>query len=195
MQAIQLFGTWSWQETLLILAVAPLAFLHLVVLMFLPALLAYPKVNPKELGKAVYVYVLLTCSVLLILGGAFPVFLSLFSLQLFALQEYGSLVLLIGSGVAVIFVLSKRLCKHIDPAAAALPRAAYFCTFYVLGALLSIGGALTFAIAMVNTMGIEQFYQPISWWVVPTSLIVTGGGVLLFFRYASEGAFAAMCEK
>ena len=166
----------------------------LVGLLFTPAMIHNREADPKEVGKAIYVYLMLTVGVIMIVSGVLPLLVSFFSLSRLQPVVYGIIGMLIIGGSLIVFLLSSRMCSQFDARAATVPRAIYFCMFYLIGALFSTVGILYFLASAMFRLEIGQVYQPVSWWVLPLSLFFIGGGVLLSFRFAGEGKFESLCK-
>jgi hypothetical protein len=166
----------------------------MVVLLALPTLVADKNVDPHELGKAVYVYLMLSFGVVLILGGSFPLLISTLSMSPLSPSGYAGLLVLIAVGVFLLFIISQRVCTKIDHRVAAIPRALYYCTFFVLGAVLCTFGVLHLLIGILSQIAAESTSEAMEWWVVPLVLLALSGGLLHLFRCASEGRFAAACK-
>lgn len=190
MMQLPLIGLSSWPTLFLF----PILILFLVVLLALPVLVAEKNVDPHELGKAVYVYLMLSFGVVLILGGSFPLLISTLSMSPLSPRGYAGLLVLIAVGVLLLFVISQKVCTKIDHKVAAIPRALYHCTFFVLGAVLCTFGVLHLLIGVLSQVATENASEAMEWWIVPLVLLVLSGGLLHLFRYASEGKFSAACK-
>ena len=195
MTALQTLGLSSWFSFFILPFVAALFLMQLFALIFLPVVMARREANMQEVGKAIYVYLLLACGTLLIVFGTMPVLVSLLSQNKLPVQGYGALVVLIGGGALLVFLLAKYLCTQITPGAAAVPRAIYFCAFNFLGAALSVIGVLYFLIAAISAYATPDLsYQPVGFWVMPVTLMVAGSAILFAFRCAAEGKFNCLCK-
>ena len=175
--------------------ILPIVVIHLVTLLYIAALHTDNKISPRELGKAVYVQILLAFGVMLIISGALPFLFSLFSATRLSLEQYAAITIMIAVGVMLLIVLSKRVCSKLNKKAAIIPRSIYHCTFYVLGAIICVESILSFFGGLIAALMVDEGQYPSEWWAMPISFFVIGTGILLFFRYATEGKFQSLYRK
>ncbi|MEK7137361.1 MAG: hypothetical protein AAB853_03690, partial [Patescibacteria group bacterium] len=167
--------------------------LWLVPVIFL-ATLASGTHDPKDIGKAIYTYILLSVGVFTILISVLPLIASLLSMQWMSLGQYAALAVLLLLGSALMIILSRRMCAVVIPTAAAVTRAIFFCFFYLVGVFLCFGGFLLLLSGSMEALLGDGDYEPMAFWVLPASLFLTGGGLLLGLRFANENKFRAVCE-
>ncbi len=146
--------------------VVPLATIFFLAVLFLAAL-SVPGAKAKQVGEAVYCYLMHAVSVLLMTIGALPTVFSVFAGVAYTGRTYIALLLVFACG-GLLFLMQDQATRSLEAASRAVPEAIYMTTLKIIGNLL----ALLSAISLFLSIALASFSP--GWWVTPFVLLLYG---------------------
>ena len=146
--------------------VVPLFVLFFLAILFLTSMIV-PGAKPKEVGQAIYTYIMHGTSVLLMTIGAIPTVFSVFAGVAYTGRTYIALLLTFACG-GLLFLMQDQEIRNLHSASKAIPEALYITTLKVIGNLLALLSTLSIFLSIVL-----MSFQP-GWWVVPFVLLLYG---------------------
>jgi len=146
--------------------VVPLCTLFFIAILFL-ASMTVAGAKPKEIGKAIYTYVMHGTSILLMTIGALPTIFSVFAGVSYTGRTYIALLLVFASG-GLLFLMQDQEVRNLDSASKSVPEAIYMTTLKIIGNLLMVLSGLSIVLNIV----LASFQA--GWWVTPFVLLLYG---------------------
>ncbi len=144
----------------------PLFILLSVTLIYI-ASLNHPGAKPKQVGEAVYCYLLHAISVLLMTIGALPTVYSVFAATQYTGRTYVALLLVFACG-GLLFLLQDQAARNLESASKAVVESVYMLTLKIIGNVLTLLSALSILLSVIMVD-----FAP-SWWVTPFVLLLYG---------------------
>lgn len=146
--------------------VVPLCTLFFIAILFL-ASMTVAGAKPKEIGRAIYTYIMHGTSVLLMTIGALPTVFSVFAGVSYTGRTYIALLLVFASG-GLLFLMQDQEVRNLDSASKSIPEAIYMTTLKIIGNLLMVLSGLSIVLNIILTS-----FQT-GWWVTPFVLLLYG---------------------
>jgi len=147
--------------------VLPLLLLFIMTLIFI-ASMQQPGAKAKQVGEAIYSYLMQTVGVILMTIGALPTIYSVLSGRGYSSITYLGLLMVFSIG-GVIFLWHDHHEQAIDTASKAVPGAIYFYMFKILGHLLTIFAGLSLLLTIIFSGGGDP-----EWWMTPMIMLFYG---------------------
>ena len=146
--------------------VVPLCTLFFITILFL-ASMTVAGAKPKEIGKAIYTYVMHGTSILLMTIGALPTVFSVFAGVSYTGRTYIALLLVFAAG-GLLFLMQDQEVRSLDNASKSIPEAIYMTTLKIIGNLLAVLSGLSIVLNII----LASFQT--GWWVTPFVLLLYG---------------------
>lgn len=147
--------------------VLPLLVLLILSIVFIPSMMQ-SGAKAKNVGEAIYCYVMQATGILLMTIGGLPTIYSVLTGRGFTSVAYVGLLLVFAVG-GVIFLWHDNHALSLDKASKAVPAALYFYLFKILGHLITIVSGLSLVITLVLGGSAET-----EWWMVPVLMFFYG---------------------
>lgn len=146
--------------------VVPLLTVFFLTVLFL-ASLTVPGAKPKNVGEAVYCYIMHGVSVLLMTIGALPTVFSVFAGVAYTGRTYIALLLVFACG-GLLFLIQDQATRSLDSASKSVVEAVYMTTLKIIGNLMALMSGISIFLSIVLAS-----FQP-GWWVTPFVLLLYG---------------------
>ena len=156
--------------------VVPLVTIFFLTVLF-HASMAAPGAKPKQVGEAIYCYLMHAVSVLLMTIGALPTVFSVFAGVAYTGRTYIALLLVFAFG-GLIFLMQDQAARGLDHASKSVAEAVYMTTLKVIGNLMALLSAISIFLSIVLGS-----FQP-GWWVTPFVLLLYG----MLLSWCTRGA-------
>lgn len=144
----------------------PIIILQLLAFLLIPQILQSR--NPKEVGHAIFCYLMEGLGLLLMSVGSIPTFIAAFSPSGLHPEVYLGLLLVFATG-GILFLWHDQQIREMDAEVKAIPAAIYFYTIKTVGYLCvvfaALGIALSITLGAVSTAG---------WWTAPIVVLLYG---------------------
>ena len=147
--------------------VLPLLVLLVLSIIFIPSMMQ-TGAKAKNVGEAIYCYVMQATGILLMTIGGLPTIYSVLTGRGFTAVAYVGLLFVFAIGGAV-FLWHDNHAQTLDSASKAVPAALYFYLFKILGHLITIVSGLSLVITLVLGGSAET-----EWWMVPVLMFFYG---------------------
>ncbi len=153
-------------------AVLPITVATVLVLLFIPSLLA-PGARPAGVGHAIYCYAMQGAGIFLMTAGGLPALSSVIhsvagNSDGYSTETYLALLLLFAVG-GLLFLWHEQMAAKIESASAAVPAVIFWFTFKIAGLFLVISSALSLLLTMLLVAE-----PPSDWWSEPLLMLLYG---------------------
>ncbi len=157
-------------------AVLPVTVAAMLVLLFIPSLLA-PGARPSGVGHAIYCYAMQGVGIFLMTAGGLPALSSVLrtltgNADGYFTETYLALLLLFATG-GLLFLWHEQMAGKIESASAAVPAVIFWFTFKIVGLFLAVTSALSLLLTMLLVAELEG-----DWWNQPLLLLLYGALLL-----------------
>jgi len=146
--------------------VLPLLTLFFLTVLFMASMMS-PGAKAKQVGEAIYNYLMHGVSVLLMTIGALPTVFSVFAGVAYTGRTYIALLLVFACG-GLLFLIQDQAARDLDAASKVVIEAVYMTTLKVIGNLLALLSAISIFLSIV----LASFTA--GWWVTPFVLLLYG---------------------
>jgi len=144
----------------------PLMVLQIIALLFIPSMLN-TGAKPREVGEALFCYLMQGVGVILMTVGALPTVFSVFAGVAFPGRTYVALLVVFTCG-GILFLIHDQLSQSLSSASKAVPQAVYFFSLKIIGNLIALLSGLSIILSII-TGNTQQ-----GWWVMPFVLLFYG---------------------
>ncbi len=147
--------------------IVPIALLLIVTLLFIASMLQ-PGAKPKQVGEAIYCYLMESVGISLMTLGALPTIVSVLNGHGYSSIAYLGLLFVFAIG-GIVFLWHDHHEQMIDAASKAIPEAIYFSVFKILGHFIALFAGLSLLLTIIFGAASGD-----EWWILPTVLLCYG---------------------
>ena len=163
----------------------PIIILQLLAFLLIPKLLDHR--NPRDVGQAIFCYLMEGLGLLLMSVGSIPTFIAAFSPRGLQAEVYLGVLLVFATG-GLLFLWHDQQIREMDEEVKAIPGAIYFFTIKTIGFLCAVFAAL--GIALSITLGAVS---QAGWWTAPV-VVLLYGCILCWFTSLEPYGLAWLIE-